>query len=88
MPKKAKIKLSPHLVLIGLISGLFATFSLMCIPCILAAFPEIPLFFAVLGAIALFIGRNSLLLIIIGTLLIAIGVLAQIYSKKPKVCKK
>jgi|GEM_PF-6742914 amino acid transporter len=88
MPKKqAKQKLDMRLIIIGFIAGLSATFSMMCIPCIFAAFPQIPLFFAVLGGVALFFGRNSWVFILIGLLLIAAGFLLQMLSKK-KVCKR
>ncbi|MEM3555129.1 MAG: hypothetical protein QXF56_00165 [Candidatus Micrarchaeia archaeon] len=89
MPKKLakKTKLDMRLILIGFIAGLSATFSMMCIPCVFAAFPQIPLFFSVLGAVVLFFGRNSWLFVVVGLLLIATGFLLQFLSRK-KICKR
>ena len=82
--KKGKqSKLDLRLILIGLISGMFAMFSMMCIPCIIAAYPSIGLFFAFLGVLAILLSRYSWILLAIGVLLIAIAMLLQ-FSRKNK----
>ena len=74
-------KLDPRLVLVGLISAMFATFGTMCIPC-LAANPTIAIFFAFLGALLILLSRYSLVLLAIGLLLIATAVLLRIIPRK------
>jgi len=82
--KEGKEKLSFSLILVGLISTVLATFSLMCIPCIMGAYPAIPLFFAFLGALSLLLMRYSWLFLALGVLLIGVGVLLQLSGKKKK----
>ncbi|MCX6777075.1 MAG: hypothetical protein NTY73_03870 [Candidatus Micrarchaeota archaeon] len=74
-------KFDLRLVIIGLISGMFAMFSLMCIPCIMAAYPSIGLFFAFLGVLSILLSRYSWVLLVIGVLLIAVAMLLQISRK-------
>jgi hypothetical protein len=83
---KKKNKLDIRLVLIGIFSAMFVTFSVMCIPCLMAAYPSIGLFFAVLGALALLLSRYSWVFIVIGVLLISLGVLLQYLARK-KTCR-
>ncbi|MCX6775985.1 MAG: hypothetical protein NT130_04005 [Candidatus Micrarchaeota archaeon] len=70
-----------RLIIIGLISGMFAIFSVMCIPCIMAAYPSIGLFFAFLGVLSILLSRYSWVLLAIGVLLIAIAMLLQVSRK-------
>lgn len=79
---KKKSKMSTPLLIVGVISGMFATFSLMCIPCIMAAYPAIGLFFAMLGALALLLARYSWIFMVVGVLLIVIGILLQLSQRK------
>lgn len=81
---KKKAKMSSSLIIIGMLSGLFATFSVMCIPCIMAAYPSIGLFFALLGALALLLSRYSWVFFIFGALLILLGILLQLSTRKKK----
>ncbi|NYZ79396.1 hypothetical protein H0N99_04585 [Candidatus Micrarchaeota archaeon] len=78
---KNKIKYSPKLMLIGIVSAIIATFSLMCIPCLMATFPSIGLFFAFLGVLALFLARYSWVFLILGVLLLVLGVLLSLQRK-------
>jgi uncharacterized protein YqhQ len=82
--KKRKRKLSPSLLIIGIVSGMFATFGMMCIPCIMAAYPSIGLFFASLGALSILLVRYNWVFLIIGVLLISTGVLLQFWGSKKK----
>ncbi|NYZ76006.1 hypothetical protein H0N98_02035 [Candidatus Micrarchaeota archaeon] len=81
--KKDKAKLSINFLIIGLVSGLLATFSMMCIPCLMAAFPSIPLFFAFVGALSLLLVRYSWVFVPVGLFFIALGFLLLL-SKRNK----
>jgi len=82
--KKGKqSKFDLRLIIIGLISGMFAMFSMMCIPCIMAAYPSIGLFFAFLGALSILLSKYSWVFLVLGILLLAIGLLLQ-FSRKNK----
>jgi hypothetical protein len=83
MAKKKKDKFSINLIIMGVVSGMLATFSLMCIPCLMAAYPSMGLFFALVGASFLLLARNSWVLIVLGVLLIALGFLLSL-SKRNK----
>ena len=83
MAKKKKDKFSINLMIIGVVSGMLATFSLMCIPCLMAAYPSIGLFFALMGALFLLLARNSWVLVVLGVLLIVLGFLLSL-SKRNK----
>ena len=82
--KKGKqSKLDSRLIVAGLISGLFATLSMMCIPCLMAAYPSIGLFFAFLGALSILLSKYSWVFLILGIFLLAIGLLLQ-FSRRNK----
>ena len=83
MAKKKGRKFSINLIIVGLVSGMLTTFSLMCIPCLMAAYPSIGLFFALAGALFLLLARNSWIFIVLGVLLIALGFLLSL-SKRNK----
>ena len=78
---KNKIQYDPRLMLVGIVSAMIATFSLMCIPCLVATFPSIAIFFAFLGVLALFLARYSLIFLVLGVLLLALGVLLSLQKK-------
>ena len=81
---RKKFKLDPFLVILGVISGVFATLSIMCIPCILAANPSIALFFAFLGTLSILLAPYSWLFLILGVLFLAAGITLQLAGRKKK----
>jgi hypothetical protein len=82
--KRGKKKVSISLLIIGIVAGIFTAFSVMCIPCIMAAYPSIGLLFALLGALALLLARYSWAFLLLGFLLIGLGVLLQLSQRRRK----
>lgn len=78
---KNNIQYSPKLILIGLVSTMIATLSMICVPCLLATFPSLALFFAFLGVLAMLLARYSWVFLILGVLLLAIGLLLSLQRK-------
>ncbi|QLJ52752.1 MAG: hypothetical protein Sv326_0577 [Candidatus Fermentimicrarchaeum limneticum] len=82
--EKKKTELDLRFVLIGVVSGMFAMFGMMCIPCIVAANPSIALFLTVLGAISILLAKNSWLFILVGVILLAVGITFQFLAGRNK----
>jgi len=76
-------KLSTPLMVAGIISGIFAVLSMMCIPCIMAAYPSIGIFFAFLGALFILLSKYSWFFLLLGIPMLAIGLLLR-FSRNNK----
>ncbi len=81
---KGKSRVSPSLVIIGIISGLFAALGVMCIPCIMAAYPSIGLFFALMGALVMLLAPYNWFFVIAGMFFLLLGILLQFSARKKK----